>query len=173
MDMFYDDMAMARRVVNEAIKDYSLSRENIRQFIDKELSEKYGVDVYNINGNPFFGIVKTGRHVIDDLPTGHSYCLVGNAGIAIYGDNRDANTFLYDSSDLNPEQIVHVFPFDSFTMYRPFEFSVDATDRVNILAMPQEIVQSSFSYTELLLLERGKKETDIDASIPELKKIAL
>lgn len=173
MEMFYDDMALARKIVAEAIKDYSLTHEALKQYQDSELTKKYGVDVYNLNGEHFFGIVKTGRHYPDKMPTGYSYSLVGKGGIAVFGDVKDSETFLYDAEDLNPNQIVHVFPCDSFTSYHPFEQSYNATKRINILAMPDEIVNLSEYYTELLILEKGTKKTDMDNNLPNLKRIAL
>ena len=173
IEMFYDDMSLARKIVHEAIKDYSLTHEALNQYQDSELTEKYGVDVYNLNGESFFGIVKTGDHYPNELPTGYSYSLVGQGGIAVFGDVKDSKTFLYDAEDLNPDQIVHVFPCDSFTSYHPIEQSYNATRRVNILAMPDEIVNLSKYYTELLILEKGAKKTDMDNNLPNLKKIAL
>lgn len=173
VETFYDDMRMARYIVGEAIKEYSLSSQTIKQYKDEKLSKMHGVDVYNMNGQPFFGIVKTGRREKDKFPTGHSYSLIGDGGIAVFGDPKDSKTYLYDSDDMNPEQLVHVFPYDAFTGYHPFTGSEKATSRVNNLIMPEELVTTSEYYNELLLLERGSKETTIDNSIPELKKIAL
>lgn len=174
IEIFYDDMLFARRIIAESIKEYSLSFETIKKYKDEKLSKKYGVDVYKLNGDSFFGIVKTGNHGSDYLPSGHSYSLVGAGGLATFGDQKDSNTYLYDSDSMKPEQLVHAFPYDSFTYYHPFESSFDATKRVNTFAMPDELVRTSKnSYNELLILEQGKIKTDIDASIPKLKRIAL
>jgi len=173
-EIFYDDMALARYIVNETIKEMSLNRESIKKYRDEKLSKENGVDVYVMNNEPFFGIVKTGIHVSDNLPTGHSYSLIGNDCIAVFGDSKNSNTFLYDSEDLNPEQIVHVFPFDSFTLFKPFNAVDTATNRVNMLMMPEEITGlSAKCYSELLILEQGNDQTDIDEKIPKLKRIAL
>ncbi len=173
-EIFYDDMSYARYIVNEAIKEYSLTRESIKKYRDSKLSQQYGVDVYVMHDEPFFGIVKSSRHVPDELPTGHSYSLVGNDCVAIYGDSKKSNTFLYDAEELNPDQIVHVYPFDSFTMFKPFNSVDKATSRVHPLMMPEEITGlSAGSYSEILILEQGTKPTDIDKKIPELKRIAL
>ena len=173
-EIFYDDMSYARYIVNEAIKNYSLTIESIKKYRDSKLSQQYGVDVYVMHDEPFFGIVKSSRHVPDELPTGHSYSLVGNDCVATYGSPEKSNTFLYDAEELNPEQIVHVYPFDSFTMFKPFNSEDKATNRVHPLMMPEEITGlSAGSYSEILILEQGTKPTDIDKKIPELKRIAL
>ena len=173
MEIFYDDMSFARKQVRKAIKDYSMVKEELVKFKDEELSNEYGVDVYNIEDNPFFAIVKSNINAEDNLPVGHSYSLVGNGCISVFGTPKYSDTYVYDSSDLNPEQIVHVFPRDSFTMYRPFSFTDQATNRVEQLMMPDELLYNKRTYNEILILERGKKETDIDSRIPKLRRIAL
>ena len=173
ISLFYDDMRSARDMVAENIKEYSLSKETIKEYKDEELSKKYGVDVYTMNGSPFFGIVKTGRHIQDMYPTGHSYSLIGDKGLAVFGDPRKSATFLYDSSSLNKEQIVHVFPYDSYTIYRPYYYREEPSMRVNTLMTPEQLVTESFSYNEILILEKGIQETEIDKYIPELERIAL
>ena len=173
MEIFYDDMSFARKQVRKAIKDYSMVKEELVKFKDEELSNEYSVDVYNIEDNPFFAIVKSNINAEDNLPVGHSYSLVGNGCISVFGTPKYSDTYVYDSSDLNPEQIVHVFPRDSFTMYRPFSFTDQATNRVEQLMMPDELLYNKRTYNEILILEREKKETDIDSRIPKLKRIAL
>lgn len=175
MEMFYDDMSLSRRIVNEALKEYSLSSESIKQYRNEKLSNEYGIDVYTIEDNPFFALVKTGDNSRGDmLPTGHSFSLIGYGGITAFGSVGDSNTYLYDVNNLNPEQIVHTYPFDSFTLYKPYSLTPTATKRVNTLMMPDELMQQTKNgYNEILILERGNKATDMDKSIPRLQKMAL
>ena len=173
MEIFYDDMTFARKQVREALKDYDMVKDELVKFKDEELSNEYGVDVYNINDNPFFAIVKSGIRFEDSLPVGHSYSLVGNGCISVFGSLKNSNTYVYDASDLNPEQIVHIFPEDSYTLYQPFSFTEKATDRVEQLMMPDELLYNKRTYNEILILEQGSMQTDIDSRIPRLKRIAL
>lgn len=173
MEIFYDDMTFARKKVREALKDYAMVKDELVKFKDEELSNEYGVDVYNINDNPFFAIVKSGIRFEDSLPVGHSYSLVGNGCISVFGSLKNSNTYVYDASDLNPEQIVHIFPEDSYTLYQPFSFTEKATDRVEQLMMPDELLYNKRTYNEVLILEQGSMQTDIDSRIPKLKRIAL
>ena len=173
IEVFYDDMAFARSKVREALKDYAMVKDELESYRDEKLSQEYGVDVYNIEDNPFFAIVKSGIRAEDKLPVGHSYSLVGNGCISVFGNVNDSDTFVYDSSDLNPEQVVHIFPRDSYTMYRPFSFADKATNRVEQLIMPDEMLYESKLYNEILILEQGREHTDIDSRISKLKRIAL
>ena len=172
-EMFYDDMSFARRIVTEAIKEESINHETLKQYRNEELSEQYGVNVYTIDDKPFFGLIKLGRNQ-SDLPEGHSYSLVGNDCTTVFGYYDYGDTYLYDSADLQPEQIVHVFPYDSYTSYSPFKKTVEPTVTVYTLMMPEEITGlAAEKYSEILILEKGSIETDIDHRIPELKRIAL
>jgi hypothetical protein len=173
MEMFYDDMRYARDIVAETIKDYSISKESIEQYKDEELSKQYGVDIYNMNGQPFFAIVKTGRKLTNKYPTGHSFSLIGTNGIAVFGNKTYAESYIYDSNDLTKEQIVHVFPYDSYTRFKPFELIEEASMRVNTLMSPQKLTTHSNSYNEILVLEHGTEETYMDEYTPQLKQIAL
>jgi hypothetical protein len=173
IELFYDDMRYARDLVAESIKEYSLSKESLEEYIDNKLTQKYGVPVYNMNGKPFFGIVKTGRKLMDQYPTGHSFSLVGTNGIVVYGDSTRGSTFLYDSQDLKKEQFVHIFPYDSFTIYKPYEYRDEASRRVNTLMTPEKLTSFNPAYTEILLLEKGKEKNEIDEYIPQLKQIAV
>ena len=91
----------------------------------------------------------------------------------MFGNLNYSNTYVYDSNELNPEQIVHIFPIDSFTIYKPFSFTNNATNRVEQLMMPDELLYDKKTYNEILILERGKEKTDLDSRIPKLKRIAL
>lgn len=173
IERFYDDMAFARHIVRETIKDYSLTSETLEEYLDEELTEQYGVPVYNVKEEPFFGIVKSGIHAPDKLPTGHSYSLVGNNCVSIFGSPDASNTYLYDAETLNPDQIVHVYPRDSFTIYRPFDAVDTPTNRVNTLLTAPELISASTSYNEILILEQGSKPHEIDKDIESLKRIAL
>ena len=176
-EIFYDDMSFARNIVKESIKDYSLTKESLKNYKDEKLSKEYGIDVYRIEDDPFFGIVRSNSFsgkTTTDLPTGHSYSLIGNDCLATFKDPDECNTYLYDGDSLNPNQIVHVFPYDSFTMYKPFEFSEKATRSVFPLMMPEEITGlSATQYSEILVLEEGSTKTELDKDIPKLKEIAL
>lgn len=173
MELFYDDMAFARKIVHEAIKDYSLTMSEMSKYRDEKLSEEYGIDVFEVDDEPFFAVVKSRIHPGDDLPTGHSFSLVGDGCVGTFVDPSDSTTFVYDADGLRGEQIVHVYPMDSFTMFKPFNFQEEATKRIETLMMPDELLYQSGSYNELLILEQGSKKTDIDVKIPRLRRMAL
>ena len=172
MELFYDDMLKAREIVANSIKDSSITIDSLPSYRNNELSNKYGVDIYTNDNDNFFGIVKTytKRSMYDLVPTGHSYSFVGDNNVEVFDGDK---TYLYDANDFNPEQLVHVYPSDSYTLYKPFSYSTDATTRVNNLLTAQELIDSSKGYNEILILEQGNKSNEMDSRIPKLKSIAL
>lgn len=167
-EIFYDDMLFARNIVGEIIKDKMLTLDKLSKYINKEKSEELGVNVYELNGEEFFALVKSGAHFRHDYPFGYSFSLVGKNAIGVYGDIYTGDTFVYGG--LTKEQIVHIYPTDSYTHY---EEDRNSSRRVNILMEPKELLDSTYAYNELLIKEKGKEETDMDSKIPELYKIAV
>ena len=173
IELFYEDMSFARKIVRQALKDNAMVKEELMKYRDDELSRKYGVDVYNLKGKQFCVLVKTGVHEPDKLPVGHSFSLIGNGCVCVFGNLSNSNTFVYDTEPLNPEQIVHIFPDDSFTLYQPFNYTSEATTRVEQLVMTDELLYETKFYNEILILEQGYEKTDIDSKIPKLERVAL
>ena len=167
--MLYDDIFACRELIGNLIKNNILTKEKIARFKNEELSSKYGIDVYVLEGEEFYALAKTGDHHDKDLMYARSYSLLGKNAVTVYGGGGyTSEAFLYDG--ITPEQIVHVFPTDSFTKY---DRNRPSTNRVNVLMEPKELINNTNSYNELLILERGKKNSEMDNRIPELKRFAL
>ena len=173
MELFYDDMLNARQIVGQSIKDSSITISTLSEYKDEVLSNKYGVDIYNGENKDFYAIVKTGTgYSFDQMPTGHSFSLVSNNNTRIF--SNDNITLLYDASSFNPEQLVHTYPTDSFTLYQPYKSTKNPTTRVNNLLTSEELINMGLnSYNELLILEQGTNETEMDNRISKLKPIAI
>lgn len=174
MECFYDDMLKARTGVATSLKENAIRIDTLDNYKDEDLTSKYGVDIYTNEDNLFYGIVKTltPRMGNDNNPTGHSFSYVGDNNTTVYGGSNNV-TLLYDAGGFNPEQLIHVYPTDSYTLYRPFEYSDKSTSRVNNLLSASELVDNSFGYNEILILEEGSKPSPIDSRIPTLKPIAV
>ena len=174
LEMFYDDMKKAIYTRNSDIKEKCLTEEQMKEMINEELSEKYGVTVYTPNDKPFMALEKTvdTRYDIDELPTGHSFSVISNKNPSdtyfVFGTK-----FIYDASILNPDQIVHVFPTDSGTEFHPFQGTEKASEKINTLMDADELINQTKYYNEVLILEQGSNSTDMDKDIPSMKKMAL
>ena len=165
---FYDDMLFARNIVGKAIKESILTKEKLSKYLNKQKSEEYGVDVYELDGEEFFALVKSGEHYHHAEPYGYSFSLVGTDAVGVYGNESFGNTFVYDG--INENQIIHIFPTDSYTHY---EDGRSSTKRVNSLLNPNDLLKNTSSFNEILLKEKGSIETEMDSKIPTLRKIAV
>lgn len=168
-EFFYDDIREAKNIIGRKIKEQSITKDTLSKYKNEQLSQMYGVDVYT-GDLPFYGIVKTYRRK-HNMPTGHSFSLVGNNNPYAY--QQGAKTVLYDASKLKPEQLVHVYPMDSFTLYSPFSYTEKPSTRVYTLMTPEELDNNSPGYNEILILEQGEEETELDPFIPELEQLAV
>ena len=174
LEMFYDDIKKAEHIRNLDIKEKCLTQEQMKEMINEELSEKFGITVYTPNDKPFIALEKTvdtGKD-LDELPTGHSFSVISNKNpddTYFYSGAR----FIYDASIINPNQIVHVFQTDSYTEFHPFQGTEKASDKINTLMDANELIENTDYYNEVLILEQGSDSTDMDKDIPSMKKMAL
>ncbi len=170
---YYDDLKRGRTKVGELLKKEALSSQTLQKYHNQELTEKHGIEIYYLDGEEFYGLVKTGLHIPMQLPMGRSYSLIGNGCLDTFEDPGLGVLYLYDVDELNPEQIVQVFPNDAFTKFIPNDASSNYSQYVNKLLTPKQILELSHAFNEILLLERGKIDLETNKDIPLLKPIAL
>ena len=92
----------------------------------------------------------------------------GFLAVGTFMNPKEIPTFLYEG--LKGEQIVHIFPYDSYTRY---DRDKGSTDYVRVLMTPDELLDSSGVYNEMLVIEKGNKPSELDVHFPLLQKIAL
>ena len=168
IEMFYDDMKDARDLMNESIANSIINKKELEKFRNDEKSNQFGVDIYEFNGEEFFALVKVGERTDHKNAFGHSFSLIGKNAIGTFKYPFFENNYIYEG--LKPEQIVHVFPFDSFTEYNR---NKPSSKNVRVLMNPNDLLNNSGDYNELLVLEKGTNKTEFDEYIPLLKQIAL
>ena len=168
IEMFYDDMSDARQLMNEAISNSIINKEELKKYLNEEKSNEYGVDIYDFNGEEFFALVKSGEHTNHENPFGHSFSLIGKNAIGTFASPDFKSNYIYEG--LKPEQIVHVFPYDSYTSYTR---DGSSSQNVRVLSSPDDLLNNSGEYNEILVLEAGTTPNEMDKYIPELKQIAL
>lgn len=167
--MFYDDMLKARRIVNKSIKDCSLNSESIKKYRNEELSNQYGVDVYEIEDKDLCAIVRSGGRSYNGSPGGRSYSLVGDKCLDTFGTYNH----VYDANYLNIDQIMHISPSDSYTHIVSYGGDDSVSNRINRLLLPNELLDESKRYNEILIKEKGSNGTPDDEFIPELPILAV
>jgi hypothetical protein len=169
MTQFYDDI--------RALKDQSYKSlvESCTQFTkdsslyNKELSEQYGCEIYYLDGEEFFGFVRSdstiSKYDIDfssgeprvvecEQPTperiarlGHSFTYIGKDDIQTFQHPNKKLTMLYRGIDYRT--IAHVFHNDSWTS-STYEYH---SDYQNELHTPDSLLRESIKYPEIYISE--------------------
>lgn len=176
---FYDDFRLARSKMVELFNSSILNSDNIYRYENKELSNKYGVPVYEMNGNEFFVLVKAIEKRKDSILNPNDlYAYCDGSSFSIDGGNKlstflDTNMYYNLAYNRIPDnQLVHVFEVDSFSNYyrnknNNLPYDRNGTDRINRLFTPKEIVDVSSSYNELIISQPNQMNDEFNSKLEQ------
>ena len=173
---FYDDYLCARNKMLELINDSLLNSSNILKFENRELSNKYGVPIYELNGEEFYVFVRNigklrpsrlNYYDLNVLHDGVSYSVDGSDKLNIYCDPHSYFAVAYDKIPEN--QLIHTFEDDSFTNYKRDDNNLpidgNGTERINRLFVPHDLVSKSSSYNELLVSQPNENKNEFNNTL--------
>ena len=176
---FYDDFRLARSKMVELFNSSILNSDNIYRYENKELSNKYGVPVYEMNGNEFYVLVKAIEKRKDSILNPNDlYAYCDGSSFSIDGGNKlstflDTNMYYNLAYNRIPDnQLVHVFEVDSFSNYyrnknNNLPYDRNGTDRINRLFTPKEIVDVSSSYNELIISQPNRMNDEFNSKLKQ------
>ena len=124
VEEFYNDVRNSRNKMYSLIREEILNEDKISKYLDKEETDKFGVNIYRLEGEPFFALVKS--FSIDkafELSSGDIHSYKDSGSFSIDASNK-LNTFHNPKdnynlifNNFNIDQVVHMFPVDSFSGY--------------------------------------------------------
>ena len=168
---FYDDFRVARYEMVKMFNKSILNKESSTKYINKDLSKKYGVPIYEMNGNKFFALVKSLSVRKDEILSerdlhvnrdGGSFSIDGSNKLNTFSDTDLYYNLAFDKIPDN--QLVHVFEVDSYSNYYRDRMDIpssgNGTDRINRLYTPDEFVDASSSYNELVVSQPNETRDD-------------
>lgn len=178
VEEFYNDVRNSRNKMYSLIREEILNEDKISKYLDKEETDKFGVNIYRLEGEPFFALVKSfSINKAFELSSGdiHSYKDSGSFSIdasnklRTFHDPKDNYNLIFNN--FNIDQVVHMFPVDSFSGYTRGE---KATDRVIELLTPKEFTGRSKDYNEVIIAQKNvSKPNDMDDRLPLPKPFAI
>lgn len=178
VEEFYNDVRNSRNKMYSLIREEILNEDKISKYLDKEETDKFGVNIYRLEGEPFFALVKSfSINKAFELSSGdiHSYKDSGSFSIdasnklRTFHDPKDNYNLIFNN--FNIDQVVHMFPVDSFSGYTRGE---KATDRVIELLTPKEFTGRSRNYNEVIIAQKNiGKPSDMDDRLPLPKPFAI
>ena len=169
--LFYEDYSLARNTAYSKMNECAFTPEKRKDLYNEELSSKYGVDVFEANGQEFYAYIhvtnvdrqsKTKKFIWNDIlenyirdPLGSSMTKSGTSLSLIHGkkleagpDGRTVNSHITVGFNyLIPERIVHISYGDSGSIYYR---NGSGTDRINEIMMPNVLIDKTRKYNEIL-----------------------
>lgn len=155
MGTYYDHFRAAKDKAASLMEQAILTEEKAKPYKDEALSSRAGVDVYVLEGEEFYALVKatsfSKTEPLKESPflynnDGGSYSLDGSSKLQTFCDPREYYNFVF--SAFPKDQILHMYPVDSYTNYRRGEDL--GTSRVYELHTPKDLVSRSMNYSEIL-----------------------
>ncbi len=159
---YYDDFKAAKEKSYQLIKEKMLTDKTALQFKDEELSKKAGVDIYVLDGEPFYALVKSlgipkqepmERKNIFYSVDGGSYSLDGSEKLNTFQNPQLYYNVAY--RDFPIDQVLHTYPVDSFSKFVR-GYVDEATNRVYQLMTPEELVKRSYQYNEIVMMQQNR-----------------
>lgn len=163
---FYDDYNKTKYKSISLIRKSILNKDKIKSYYNKQVSKKLGVDVYVLENVFFYALIKSlsieKSNILKstDLISyvdGASYSVDSSIKLKTFYDPRVNYNIIYN--DFNPDQVVHIYPVDSYSYYkRGNEFG--ATTRVFELLTPYELVDYGLDHNEIIIAQHNKRSFD-------------
>ena len=165
-EIHYDVFRETKDKIASLIKQKMLTFDSVKKFQNSELSDKLGVPIYILDGDEFYAFVKATainknqlldpRYMVSTVDGG-SYSLDGSKKLKTYIDPRTVYNLIF--GDFPESQIVHMYTVDSYSKYSR-TYGGSATPRVYELYGPEEFVEKSLDYNEIVLAQKNVRRRD-------------
>lgn len=159
--LFYEDL---RNVKDKAYNDLKRKLFNFSlypEYIDKQNTNKYGVQIYDLRDKEYTMLVRTQAEFreVERYRRG-CYSIISNENTQVFGED-DYDSFLYGYNSFDNDMVLHMFESDSFSS----SIIDEGTRLVNRIMSADELVKSNSGYSEVQLVnvksDKGKYKWDV------------
>ena len=166
MEMFYDDINKVREDSHKELVLRSLKLNRSDKIYNKDISAKLKIDVYNLDGEPFFGFVRClaiprgnlfnyYREVnAEDGRLGYSFSYIGDKNIGTIDYDGKAVTLFYDNIDYKNIMYVHHSDLHSKKMNTQNDY---LSIKENEMVTPESLIAHTKNYNEIYIKTEGKE----------------
>lgn len=163
--IFYEDLRKLKDTAYEEIKSRMFNCDVHDEYISRDISDKYGVTIYDLRDKKFTMLVRRMSSFYEDsIYKRGCYSIISDENTDVFHD--DCNTlFTYGYNSFENDRIVHMFEGDAY--------SADSKDNssryVNRIMGPREIVNAHRWYSEVQILneKNNKKKNYYSAKRPD------
>ena len=165
MELFYDDMNKVKEDSYQELVNASLKLTHDKSIYYKDLSRTYGVDVYYLNGEDFFGFVKCFDINRNDLSNheeylyskdnrlGYSFSYIGNHNIGTIDYDLKGVVLYYDDIDYQDIMYVHHGDLHAKKMEVQDDY---LSEKENEILTPDSLIYKTNNYNEIYI--KGKED---------------
>lgn len=142
--ILYNDILKCKHFSYELYNKEFFKPDKNSALYNKDISKKYGLDVYNFSGEKFLACVHCGCFHEGINKKTISLSIIGSENIGVFDKSR----IIVGYTHLEPDKIMHVYNRDSYTS------GEDGTTRVNKIYKPHDLLKETYFYNEILYSEK-------------------
>ena len=166
MEKFYDDINNVRVDSHKELVNHALKLDKNNSIYQKELSNKYGLDVYYLNGEKFYGFVRclTIPRIYlfnhfdyvnsEGKRLGYSFSYIGDKNIGTMDYNQESVILFYDKIDYNNIMYVHHADLHSKKMDVQDDY---LSNKENEIITPDSLISHTNNYNEIYIKNNSKR----------------
>lgn len=164
-EMFYDDMSIVREDSHKELVDKTIKLNHDSKIYKEDISKKLGVDVYNLNGEEFYGFVRClliNRNYLFNYfdyvfsqrkRLGYSFSYIGDKNIGTTDYNQKNVVLFYDKIDYRDIMYVHHADLHAKRMNIQNDY---LSEKVNEIITPRSLIVNTKNYNEVYIKSNGK-----------------
>lgn len=152
--LFYNDLRKIKDIAYNKIKEKLINPNLHPEYNDKDLSAKYGVEVYDLRNVEFTMLVRTSAEFKELMHYKRScYSIISNENTQVFGE-YSTNDFVYGYITFDNDMVLHMLERDSYSV----NFKDEPSRYVNRIMTAEELVKGNDSYSEVQILNENNSE---------------
>ncbi len=172
MELLYDDIKKVREDSHKMLVDNVLKLNHDSELYNEDITNRFGVDTYVLDGEKFYGFVRCLSVRRDDLSNnedkvfsqkrrlGYSFSYIGDKNISTTDENGENVTLFYDQIDYKNIMYVHHSDLHAKKMIEQDDY---LSLKENEITTPSSLIASTNKYNEIYIKwsEEGIKPTAV------------
>ncbi len=170
MEMFYDDMRKTKDYSYERLVNASLKLNKNNNIYNSVLSNKYGIDVYYLNGEKFFAFVRCFNIERNDMSDKNDYIFsnLGNDSYSFsYISDKNIGTIDYEQKmvvlvydSINPRNISYIHHSDIHKKSEKNKYTF-LSYKINEIITPEKLISETNNYNEIVVNDTNIKPASL------------
>lgn len=155
--MFYEDLRKLKDLSYIKINNSMIKLDEHPDYKNKRLSNKLGIDVYDLKNKNFIMLVRTANNYMDKVTSRvNCYSLISNENTKVYGLKK----FIYGYNSFPIDHVIHVFEADAGTKDIKNDPLSSGSIKVNRIMTPEQLIKGNIEHCEINIVNLNSKDCD-------------